>query len=558
VIIFSLATLGGVLYAPSNYDALIYRIPQALQWLAEKHWYWQEVPDNLVNFAPPGQTWIAAPIILFTKSFRPLFLLNVISFAILPGMVFATFRRIGVRNRVAAHWMYIVPCVFGFALQAASLGNDLLGAMFALSAVGFALRAGESRSARDLYVSFLAIALATSVKTTNLPLMLPVAIAALPTLPLLLAAPIRTIVFASWAALVSFLPTAILNTRYTGDWSGDSENKHKMKMSSPVHAMAGNGLIVLSGALEPPVNWPALWTKIDEGIQSSGVGAQIRERFPRFVIRLGEMPTEEGAGIGIGVTTLLIISLFGPIRSGHSRNCTINSARWVPIAAVFATLFCIAKVGSEGTSRHILSYYPLLIAAVTQLRGNAELTRRRWWRALATGACAMVVLPLILSPARPLWPAIAVLEAVQKKLPNSAGLERALTVYRLYRQRSDAYALLRKHIPHETRLIVYVGSGNDPLAALWQPIGGWRVFELVRRSQLIPQEASAIRGSGTGLLIASSSGVRNRFGVSLEEFANQIGTRRIAQETLLLRASRGLEEFIILELPKTAADQPGG
>ena len=40
LIVASLAILGGAIHPPSNYDALAYRIPRVLHWLAEGRWHW--------------------------------------------------------------------------------------------------------------------------------------------------------------------------------------------------------------------------------------------------------------------------------------------------------------------------------------------------------------------------------------------------------------------------------------------------------------------------------------------------------------------------------------
>ena len=49
----ALIFLGGVLYPPSNYTGLSYRLPRALQWLAHGQWCWIHTPD----FAPATFWW---------------------------------------------------------------------------------------------------------------------------------------------------------------------------------------------------------------------------------------------------------------------------------------------------------------------------------------------------------------------------------------------------------------------------------------------------------------------------------------------------------------------
>ena len=164
LILAAMAILGGVLYPPTNYDALAYRVPRVLHWLAADQWHWIHSFFERINNRSCGIEWVSAPFIALLKTDRLLFLINTVSFLLLPGLVFSVFTRLGVRRRVAWHWMWLAPTGYSFLLQAGSIGNDLFGAPFALAAVDFALRARISRSPRDFFTSVLAAALMTSAK----------------------------------------------------------------------------------------------------------------------------------------------------------------------------------------------------------------------------------------------------------------------------------------------------------------------------------------------------------------------------------------------------------
>src|SRR5437016_3579127 len=88
-----LATLGGALYQPTNYDALAYRTPRVLHWLAEGHWHWIHTEFQRLNTRATGFEWVSAPIFVFARTDRFLFVLNVISLGLLPGLVFSLFTR---------------------------------------------------------------------------------------------------------------------------------------------------------------------------------------------------------------------------------------------------------------------------------------------------------------------------------------------------------------------------------------------------------------------------------------------------------------------------------
>src|SRR5215471_541924 len=76
LVVAGLAMIGGVLHAPNNYDALAYRTPRVLHWLAAGHWEWIRTEFNRVNTRTCGIEWVTAPLIIFTKTDRLIFLLN--------------------------------------------------------------------------------------------------------------------------------------------------------------------------------------------------------------------------------------------------------------------------------------------------------------------------------------------------------------------------------------------------------------------------------------------------------------------------------------------------
>ena len=193
-----------------------------MHWLAEGHWHWIHTPNYRMNDRCCGFEWLTAPVLLFTGSDRGLFLINFISFLLLPGLIFSVFTRLGVRPRVAWHWMWLLPTGYNFLLQAGSLGNDTFPTVYALAAVDFGLRAWESRRPSDLWLFTAVGGVADRGQGEQ-----PAVAAALGDCGFarccrwLLRRPVMTVLaLVLLAATVSFLPTAVLNLRYCGDWSG--------------------------------------------------------------------------------------------------------------------------------------------------------------------------------------------------------------------------------------------------------------------------------------------------------------------------------------------------
>jgi hypothetical protein len=137
--------IGGAIHAPGNYTGLTYRAGRVLQWLSHGHWFWINTADFRMNDRACGIEWLSSPMLLFTGSTRGLFLLNFLPFLLLPGLIFSVFTRLGVRARVAWHWMWLLPSGYNFILQAGGIANDTFPTVYALAAVDFALRAWKSR-----------------------------------------------------------------------------------------------------------------------------------------------------------------------------------------------------------------------------------------------------------------------------------------------------------------------------------------------------------------------------------------------------------------------------
>ena len=256
VLLALLVFLGGALYPPTNHTGLTYRTPRVLQWLTEGHWFWIHSPNYRMNDRACGLEWLSAPPLLFTKSDRGIFLLNFFPFLLLPGLIFSAFKRLGVRGRVAWHWMWLLPTGYTFLLQAGSIGNDTFPTVYALAAVDFGLRAWESRRLSDLWLSVLAAGLLTGAKASNLPLLLPWAILMLGFGSALERRPLASAGVLLVTLLVSFLPTAVLNVIYCGDWSGPESGTDGNEHEEPIRRDLGQCLSAAAEQLRASVLSP--------------------------------------------------------------------------------------------------------------------------------------------------------------------------------------------------------------------------------------------------------------------------------------------------------------
>src|ERR1700722_15440407 len=317
LILAVMAFLGGAIYAPDNYDALAYRIPRVLHWLAAGQWQWIHTDFNRLNTRGCGMEWVSAPFIALLKTDRLLFLINIISFLLLPGLAFGVFTRLGVRRRTAWHWMWLAPTGYGFLLQAGSAGNDLFGAVCTMAAIDFALRARQGKEIGNVWLSFLAAGLMTAAKAFNLVLLLPWAIAIFPSMRLLFRRAMASILILIMAAGASLVPTALLNLRNCGDWTGLAAEPIGFATGHPVLHIVANTILVLLHNFAPPI-FPFVhaWDNLVQRVVPDSVSIHLHQIFESQAaeFKIGEMQMEETSGLGLGVSFLLSCVLIRKIQ----------------------------------------------------------------------------------------------------------------------------------------------------------------------------------------------------------------------------------------------------
>jgi len=379
--------------------------------------------------------------------------------------------------------MWILSTAFGYALQAGSIGNDLTGAVFCLISVQYGLRARRNGRVEEVWLAGLAAAIMTGIKTSNLPLLLPCLLAAGPALKHLRRRWTAGILIGVIALAVSIVPTVGLNQKYTGSWTGDPDDSTQIQIRDPIAGFLGNSLLLGRQLLMPPFlpGVPNVNAWLNRHLPDSWKH-KLEKGFPRyFMVRLGELPQEEGASLGIGITMLLLAAAVAPwCRAGKNQSAGVR--RWeissIGTAAWVASLFFMLKMGSEAGARLMLPYYPLGMIPILMLPGQDHLVRRAGWRIVAALVSLSVLPSLMLTPARPLWPAQAMSKWLAHHHPESALTQRIATVYSCYQNRNDLLAPLRAQLPEDVTKVGFIAGGNDPDYSLWRPLGHRQVVHL--------------------------------------------------------------------------------
>jgi len=549
-----LILVGGLLYPPTNHTAVTYRVPRVLQWLAAHQWHWIPNTENFrMNNRACGIEWLSAPLLLFFRSDRALFLLNFVPFLMLPGLIFSLFTRLGVGPRVAWHWMWLLPTGYNFVLQAGSTGNDTFPTVYALAAVDFACRAWVSRKPSDLWFSLVAAALLTGAKASNLPLLLPWFVLAVALWRVWWRRPWSTVAALMLAGLVSFLPNAILNVKYCGDWSGLVLERAGMDMKNPIVGIWGNSLLFLLHNFVPPF-FPAAgwWNHSALTVLPQTIVRPMVANFEQSFHQVWEMPSEDWVGLGFGVSVLLAVSWFAGLRyrGAGERSRPENPSRLsgrlralVLISPWLALLAFCMKSGMVTGARLISPYYPLLAPALLLGLGQERIVRRRWWRCLA-GAMVILTFPvLIVTPGRPLWPAESLLSWLAARNPESRLIGRAIKVYHVYGIRSDPLADLRARLPPTLGQVGFMGAPDDTDISFWRPFGSRRVDHI-----LIGDSPGQIRSRGIEYAVIGGLNLALHQ-TTIETWIGRTGAKVLATTSVTVKVSEGPQAWYLVQFP---------
>jgi hypothetical protein len=444
-----------------------------------------------MNIAGCGFEWLAAPLVLFTHTDRFLFLINWISYLLLPGLIFSVFTRLQVRPRVVWWWMWFLAAGWCFVLQAGSVDNDSLAAVYILAGVDLALRAREKNSATDLWLSLLAAALATGVKQTNLPLALLWLIAAWPGVRLFWARPVGSFIVTAFGVLVSVVPVSFLNYQHYATWlpvnvAGlPSAGRFEL---NPFWGVVGNAFCIPLQNLVPPFHelLPpffsfnlALWNEQMRHFLFTPFGAHFSS-FENFGYLSGVYYhgiCEGNAGLGVGLCIFIAATFiqmrrlrkFSPGGATVSRDRNLFLLRAVPWALL---LLFMAKVGTFSSARHLAPYYIFLFPIFLVKPVQSLVVRQPRWQRFGLEIMAFTAIVVAGAGNRPLLPLPAAWDFLHEKFPRN---ELVTDQYARYAESDYRAAIARKNFleqslpPDETVVGYYpiVCDVDEP--GLWLP-----------------------------------------------------------------------------------------
>jgi hypothetical protein len=547
-IALTLVLAGGLIHPPNNYDALSYRIPRILDWITNGGWYWIPTANERMNYSGAVQEWLFSPLLLVFRSYRPLFLINIVLFALLPYIIFSVFHHLGIQRRVAWWWMWLLPLSLGIVLQAGGIGNDLLGVYFFLVAADTALRFRKTGSDSFFFCSILAMGLCTGVKLSNLPLVLPWIMLIIPVWRKVVSQKWKLALVVFISVIASIAPIGVLNWINSGSWTGDPENRYELEIQDPMAGIIGNTILITVNNLAPPVlPFAKLIENYANNLPPFRSEAWLPQRFPHFRIPLNELPQEEASGAGLFITLLLFWSAIQAEKPRETlreneNGILRNEAGMFFFALILAVLVFFAVMGSDSSARLFLPYIIPAVAFVLWLRDSSRLVRTRAWFVAVIVCALMTLVFVVLSPSRPLFPVKSVLNWLGQVAPSSV-VTRAATVYEVYDQRADVFAQVREDLDSGDHVLGFLSSGNDLETSLWLPMGSRRVVHVLPSSSL-----NSLLSLGVKKVLVSDHALQSLPATSQKQLHWLSEGKVIATYHIQQLASQEAEIFFLIEI----------
>ena len=534
-----LVLIGALAHAPSNYDGITYRLPRLLYWLQENRWHWIQGLDHRQNVSGLGHEWMITPMIAITRSDRALFLINFVPYLLLPGLFYISACGLGIRSRVAAWWMCLVPLAYGITLQAGSIGNDFLPMALGLAAIAFAAQARKSYPILCLVFSLLSAAAMTGAKATAIPLILPIGVYWLWVAWQMYRWQqfVKAIGIAIPLAIPSsIIPLAIACTIYTGHWAGNPGNRHGAQASDPITGVVSNSLQLACGLIQPPV-FPAskkAQANLCGYVKSDSVPQWLNQEHIMQSIDLGgEIPIEEFSGVGFGLGFLLLIALTGAIKNLRRPKKTIAKYQCAIIICTFISIVaCMSKLGTGGFARLSLPYFPLAIFCILFLFNKPPLRGKYASRAISMFPVLAVFPALFLNPNRPLVPYFTLCNL---SILSPAFKKRIATVYQAYEHRSCILSPILDGIP-ESVTIGFAGSGDHSALGLFKPYGSRKVINLT------PENESKV-----DWVVALPEMLEKRLNTTFIEWEKMSYFKKTSQKDIVSFAAKGPETWYIYQ-----------
>jgi hypothetical protein len=250
----------------------------------------------------------------------------------------------------------------------------------------------------------------------------------------------------------------------------------------------------------------------------------------------------------VGVCLLLLATFAGVLMSKDRRPSSLPPVgrfyRAAILAAVWFSIVPFMSVSGAATPTRSLTPQVTAMMAVFLLDQTGDwILRRPWWRRAGFLVFLLAAVLLILSPARPLWPAGTVLSSLSATNPL---VKRAQTVYAVYSERADAFAPARA-ILHDDPAPLGLITFDDPETSLWRPFGHRRILHVKARDT-----AADMCRRGIHYVLVNPPVLAERSGLTLAQWTETNRMQVVLTIPLTLKASIGPVDWVLVKVPPVA------
>jgi len=499
-VILGLLIVQVVLYQPTMNDSLSYRLPRIFSWLEEGRITPVQSSDFRINAMPWGWEAMAVPFASLNQLGWSR-LINVCMWSLVYQVLFH-WARVGGANRKSARWLAAALATApGFLIQASSTANDFYALGLLLIGTHWVLQFGSKPAKAPVFLSLVALVLASSVKPQFLTLGACWGLWWMfgPQRPckqlhwrkLALAAPLLL--------LISPIPHLLGNLCLGGSLLGASGGQASL-IQAPASMKLLTGVIQFAfSQLQLPV-MPYTET-LKHAIQGFPGFSYLHDLVPKFTPGFAPVAMIDNASIGLIHTVAILLG----VRLAWKQT---PATFWLCLAAATGFLIAASQISVGSIGRSFMGFGALLLPVAA-----IGLARLRFPQsALVTGfAIVTGLVTLIVNPSSPLWPsqALEAHAATRGWNPIAAGLR----TYNSYRERAETGKGILDPVPAGETVGAFFRSVT-PLINLWQP--DWRRHPI---DLISGQELDAFLRSSTQWLVVG--------GKSIEEFpdaANRIST----------------------------------
>ena len=152
---------------------------------------------------------------------------------------------------------------------------------------------------------------------------------------------------------------------------------------------------------------------------------------------------------------------------------------------------------------------------------------------------------LIVTPARPLWPAQTILSRAVEAKPDSRFLKRALTAYTVYSMRSDPLPELRAQLPKDLKVVGFLGTPDDLDISFWRPYLSRQVAQISATEtadQIRERKLTHAIVSGAGLEWSALANTN----LTLESWLTQTRAEVLTNTTTTVTVSAGPKPWYLV------------